>query len=85
MGAVACPDTYAEELDAYRVRVAKALSLLHAAERLRVARVEALTASEGRLVAAIEEITAARDAAEAAGELVIETCRLVARVKAGLP
>lgn len=79
------PSAYELEFHAYRVRVARALALLHVAELLRVARLEALTESEAKLVAAIDEITAARDAAEAAGELVIEACFHVARVKAGRP
>lgn len=72
-------------LRAYRTRLAKALGLLMAAERLRVLRAEAMSEAERKLGVATCEAVDAREAAEAAGETVIEAALLVARVRDGRP
>ena len=63
-------DAYAAECQAYRRRLAHALGLLDTAEKLRVIRVEQLTAAEGRLADAIGASVDALNAAEAAGQTV---------------
>jgi pantoate kinase len=81
----AAHEAYMAELLAHRQRLAHALGLLDAAERLRVLRVEQLAAAEARLGDAISASVDALDAAEAAGQTVIDACRLVAQIRMARP
>ncbi len=75
-------DAIDAEAKPYMMRLANALGLLAAAEQLRAYRVEAMRAAEAGLANATGDAIDARQAADDAAELVLEACRLVARVRA---
>lgn len=70
-----------EAFDAHQIRLAHALALLDAAERWRQQCVAAMRLAETRLEVATDEAVATHHAADAAGGVVLDACRLVTHVR----